>query len=492
MTNGTDGSHQAPPSTPVSSRAQITALDLNEAIDRLSAHRLLGTAPREELAWLAARGGLMRWERGDIPFLKGEIPTELAALWVVLSGRLAIYVDRGAGPKKVIEWGPGDVSGTLPYSRMGLSPGPGIAVEASEIFLVHRRHFPELVRACPSVTTALVHAMVDRARAMNSSDLHDEKMLSLGKLSAGLAHELNNPASAAVRSAAILEQVTRELADASRSLGAASLSEEEIEALARLRDECLAVGDRESTSPIDRADREESIASWLEARGADTSTASTIAEAGLSAAALEGLGKVLRPSALDAALHWVTADWSTRALIADVRKSAARVYELVNSVKRFTYMDRASPELVDIGEGLRDTVTLMHAKAQEKSIALTLDVSPALPQVRGVGGDLNQIWSNLVDNALDAAPVGGHVWITARAELGAVVIRVIDDGEGIPPELLGRIFDPFFTTKPVGQGLGLGLDIAHRLVRRHVGDIEVESRPGSGRTEFRVTIPEAT
>jgi signal transduction histidine kinase len=375
---------------------------------------------------------------------------------------------------------------------MGASPGQGIAVEDSDIFLVHSRHFPELIRECPAVTTALVHAMLDRARAFNSSDLHDEKMLSLGKLSAGLAHELNNPASAAVRSAANLEQATVDLADASRALGAASLSEAETAALVRIRDECLAAGDREATSPIERADREEAIASWLEARGADTSTATSLAEAGLSASALDSLAKVLRASALDTAIHWLTAEWSTRALIADVRRSAARVNELVNSVKRFTYMDRASPELVDVGEGLNDTVMLMQSKAKEKSVALTLDVAPALPQVRGVGGDLNQVWSNLIDNALDAAPVGGHVWVTAASELGAVVVRVIDDGDGIAPELLGHIFDPFFTTKPVGQALGLGLDIALRLVRRHAGDLEVDSRPGSGRTEFRVTIPAAT
>jgi signal transduction histidine kinase len=470
----------------------IAPIDPAEAVERLASHRLVGKAPHAEVEWLAARGGLLAFHRGDLVFAKGEVPDQVAALWVVLSGRVAIYVDRGAGPKKVVEWGPGDVTGTLPYSRMSTSFGHGIAIEDSEIFLVHRRHYPELVRECPVVTTALVHAMIDRARVFTSSDLHDEKMLSLGKLSAGLAHELNNPASAAVRSAANLEESIGELAQASRSLGAASLSDEEIAALERIRDECGSTGDDESASPIERADREEAIASWLEARGADASTAATLADAGLSASALERLAAVLRASALDAAVHWLTADWATRASIADVRKSAARIYELVNSVKRFTYMDRASPELVDVSEGLSDTVMLMESTANERGIALTLELPEGLPRVHGIGGDLNQIWSNLIENALDATPSGGHVWVTATSELGAVVVRVIDDGHGVPPELLGKIFDPFFTTKPVGQGVGLGLDIAHRLVRRNAGDIEVFSRPDGGRTEFRVTIPAAT
>jgi signal transduction histidine kinase len=155
-------------------------------------------------------------------------------------------------------------------------------------------------------------------------------------------------------------------------------------------------------------------------------------------------------------------------------------------------MDRASPELVDVSEGLSDTVMLMESTANERGIALTLELPEGLPRVHGIGGDLNQIWSNLIENALDATPSGGHVWVTATSELGAVVVRVIDDGHGVPPELLGKIFDPFFTTKPVGQGVGLGLDIAHRLVRRNAGDIEVFSRPDGGRTEFRVTIPAAT
>jgi signal transduction histidine kinase len=427
-------------------------------------------------------------ERGEVAVQKGDVPPELMSVWIVLSGALAIYVDRGAGPKKVMEWKAGDVSGFMPYSRTTQSVGQGIALERTEMFLVHKSHFPEMIRECPVVTTTLVHAMLDRARTFTSSDLHDEKMLSLGKLSAGLAHELNNPASAAVRSAASLEEAVQELGDAARAVGAATLSENELEALVNIRAACR-VEDLAALSPIDRADREDVIADWLDSVGGDTSSAANLAEAGLTPTLLENLAHSLDRSKLDAALRWLAADCTSRALIADVHRSASRIYELVNSVKRFTYMDRPSPERVDVGQGIHDTVMLMQSKAKAKSVALTMDIPQDLPAVDGIGGELNQIWSNLIDNAIDAAPNGGHVQVSAAAEINRVVVRVVDDGPGVPPELIGRIFDPFFTTKPVGQGLGLGLDIAHSLARRHGGDIEFTSRPGGGHTEFRVTLP---
>jgi len=345
-----------------------------------------------------------------------------------------------------------------------------------------------MIRECPVVTTTLVHAMLDRARTFTSSDLHDEKMLSLGKLSAGLAHELNNPASAAVRGAANLEEAVKELGEAARMVGASSLSENEVDALITIRAACR-VDDVAALSPIDRADREDAIAGWLDSVGGDASSAANLAEAGLTPPLLENLAHSLERSKLDAAVRWLAADCTTRALIADLHRSASRIYELVNSVKRFTYMDRPSPERVDVEEGLRDTVMLMQSKAKAKSVALTVDVSPGLPAVHGIGGELNQIWSNLIDNAIDAAPNGGRVEVMATAEINRVVVRVVDDGPGVPPDLIGRIFDPFFTTKPVGQGLGLGLDIAHSLARRHGGDLEFSSQPGGGRTEFRVTLP---
>jgi signal transduction histidine kinase len=207
-------------------------------------------------------------------------------------------------------------------------------------------------------------------------------------------------------------------------------------------------------------------------------------------ALLDELAAAITGDQLRASLRWVAAGCTVRGLARDIERAASRVHELVGAVKGFTYMDRAaSPEPVDLARGLTDTLAVMAAKARGKSASLTVDVPADLPRVRGFGGELNQVWANLVDNALDAVSEGGRVTVTARALGARVVVRVTDDGPGIPPDVKSRIFDPFFTTKPVGMGTGLGLDIVRRLLDRNDGSIDVESAPG--RTEFRVGLPVA-
>jgi signal transduction histidine kinase len=454
-------------------------------LERLSQHRTVGKAPRAELEWLVDHGSLTHFNPGD---LIASRTTRMDALYVLLEGHLVIYVERGGGKRKVMEWHGGDVTGLLPYSRMITPPGDSTIESPTDALMVQKQHFGELVRECPVVTTALVHVMLDRARIFTSSDLHDEKMVSLGRLAAGLAHELNNPASAAARSAKLLASEVFSLENASRELGGAGLSDDERTAVERIRELCLAVQATSVRSPIEQADREDAIADWLEANDADVTLAASLADTPVTLEALDDLGGAVDGARLDVALRWVAAGCTTRALATDVERAASRVHSLVSAVKGFTYMDKpTAPEEVALAQGLTDTVAVLAYKARKKSVAVSVDVEPDLPRVRGFGGELNQVWANLIDNALDAAPERGHVNITARREAGWVVVRVIDDGPGIPPEIRGRIFDPFFTTKPVGSGTGLGLDIARKIVMRHGGEIEVECRPGH--TEFRVSLP---
>jgi signal transduction histidine kinase len=203
---------------------------------------------------------------------------------------------------------------------------------------------------------------------------------------------------------------------------------------------------------------------------------------------LDELARSVQGQALYAALHWIAASCAMRRLTLEIQESASRICELVNAVKGFTEMDRAAtPEPVDLGQGLANTLAVLGSKARSKSVGVCLNLEKNLPAVYGFGGELNQVWANLIDNALDAVDEGGQVEVAARRERDAVVVRVIDNGRGVPAEVRDRIFDPFFTTKPVGKGTGLGLDIVRRLVQRHNGQIELESVPG--RTEFRVTLP---
>ena len=203
---------------------------------------------------------------------------------------------------------------------------------------------------------------------------------------------------------------------------------------------------------------------------------------------LDRLSGALQGKTLDAALRWIAGGCRARSLIVDIERATSRIHALVAAVKGFTHMDRAlDQEPVDILRGLSDTVALVDGKAKTKSVAVTLNADPGLPPIRGISVEINQIWMNLVDNAIDAAPSRGHVNVTAVREGQSVVVRVLDDGAGIAPEIRERIFDPFFTTKSIGQGTGLGLDIVRRIIQWHSGDVEVTSQPG--RTEFRVRLP---
>jgi signal transduction histidine kinase len=455
-----------------------------DLVDRLAALPSLAAIPRRELEWLAAHGELERHEAGALVGRKGE-PIE--KLWIVLSGQAAIRVDRGAGPRLVMAWRVGDVSGILPYSRMTGPPGDTYAEEPTQAFSLHERHFPALIRECPAFTAHTVHVMLDRARRFNASELQDEKMISLGKLAAGLAHELNNPASATVRGAKLLLTGLDETDAASRALGAAGLTAEQVAAIERTRAACLAQPVDAVLSPIEQADREDEIAAWLARHGSDPAHAASLGGTAVTLDALDALARATSGATLDAALRWVATGCATHALATDIERAATRIYELVAAIKRFTHMDnRAGPDAVDVEAGLRDTIRVVAAKARAKGAAVTLDVAPELPRVHAAGGELNQVWLNLIDNALDAIGDGGRVDIAARRERDRVVVRVVDDGPGIPPDILPRIFDPFFTTKPPGQGTGLGLELTRRLLRAYQGEIAVESRPG--RTEFRVSL----
>lgn len=458
----------------------------SELIDRLAEHKTLGKAPREELAWLADKGHIRRLAAGEVLSHKG-MPVE--GLYVILSGHVSLSVDRGSGPQKMIEWRGGDVSGVLPYSRMVNPPGDAIAQEATEILALGREHLRALTQECFEITAILVGIMVDRARLFTTGDLHNEKMISLGKLSAGLAHELNNPASAIERSASLLEDRLEDCERAARALGAARLSDAQLAAIDAIRASCMAKRTQAARSCIEQSDREEAIAGWLAARKLDTANAAMLADTEVTFEALDQLAAAVSGPALNAVLRWAAAGCALRRLASGMQGAAMRISGLVMAIKGFTNMDQAMvAQSVDLRPSLNNTVTVLNAKAREKSAVVSVDLAGDLPQVLGHAAELNQIWGNLIDNALDAVPAGdGRIDVSASRVDRRVVVRIVDNGAGISPQNLARIFDPFFTTKPIGQGTGLGLDIVRRLVRHNDGAIDVESKPG--RTEFRVSLP---
>jgi signal transduction histidine kinase len=453
-------------------------------IERLAALPTLASIPRAQLEWLVSRGEVRRYQRGEIFVSKGQPIRDLS---VILSGDIAIRLDRGGIARVVREWKAGDVSGYLPYSRLATAPGDVVIGEPLEALVIPNAAIIEMTRECYEFTALCVHEMLDRARHFKSEDLLVQKLASLGVLSAGIAHELNNPSSAVARSAKELEPARAEVVSAARALGAAHLSATQLAAIEEL-DCSEASTAADLRSPLERADREDAITEWLDRHGIDPGLAEPLSHATVTTAQLDAAAAALDAGTLALALRYVAANLAARRLTGEIVKAAERIHELAARVKKQTHMDRTPVvDAIPLEESLADTLALIGSKARSKAVTLELQVAPNLPRLQGVLGELNQVWLNLIDNAIDAAPQGGRVTVAAAHERDSIVVRVIDDGAGIAPADRDRIFDQFYTTKPVGQGTGLGLPMAQTIVLSHRGTIQVESRPG--RTEFRVCLP---
>ncbi len=471
----------------VEGQAFVATGDSRDLIHRLSMHRTVGAAPPDELAWLAAHGTLEHHEVGEVLSTPAQ---PIRGMFVLLSGRASIHLIRAGTRHKLAEWREGEVTGLLPYSRLVRPPGDSIVDESSDVLLIPRDELPAMTRECPELTSILVHVMLDRSRFFNSTMLHDEKLKSLGKLAAGLAHELNNPAAAITRFAKTLPECLDVAESAARLLGAAHLTEGEVAAISSLSAQCSASLATDVRSPVEEARHEERIADWLDTHAIDSAAAETIAQSPITLDELDRLAATVRPDVLEPVLRWVAADCAARRLAMQIEHAGTRISDLVTAVRGFTRVDTTTvPQAVDVAEGLAQTLAVLRGKARAKSVSIAIDVQDGLPPVRGVAAELNQIWANLIDNALDAVPSSGNIAVKATSERGRVVVRVIDNGAGIPQDIRDQIFDPFFTTKDVGKGTGLGLDIVRRLIDRHDGDIEVQSQPG--RTEFIVSLPVA-
>jgi signal transduction histidine kinase len=451
---------------------------------RLESLPTLSKLPHTETRWLADHGKYKVVQPGLI-YAKG---TKIEELWIILTGHLSVHIDRGAGPRVVnTELTAGVVSGLLPYSRLQVLPGGLYADERTEIILVSGRDFPEMIHKCPAFTAHTVHTMIDRARLYNSSAMHDEKLISIGRLAAGLAHELNNPASVAIRDARHLKAFQERADSAALELGRSGLTEQQFGAIENLRSKCMGAAENVCLSPIERSDLENSLAGWLDQNRIDTAFADQLADLAVFPDELEKLKKNLPEKVLQTALQWIIAGGTIRKLTDEIERATNRIHKLVEAVKKFTFMDNlAARELVDVETGICDSLRVLDSKSKSKQAGITLEIDKDLPRVYANGAELNQVWFSLLDNALDAIPESGRIHVKVNRQSDLVAVRITDNGPGIPADRIDRIFDPFYTTKPPGQGTGLGLDLSRRLVRGYNGDIYVRSEPG--KTEFCVNL----
>jgi signal transduction histidine kinase len=361
----------------------------------------------------------------------------------------------------------------------------GRACAPSRVLEIDSETFRRIPAEVPDLADIFISGLARRMRYTQRAYRQREKLAALGKLSAGLAHELNNPAAAARRASeelgeAILEAQLTSVGHDER------FSAEEREALVALQRE-TAAGNAALLDPLSLGDAEDRLADWLEEHGCEEplDMAPALAEAGLDTDRLEAMAGAFDDRSLACGLEWLAGTLDLLGLASEIETGAGRISELVGAMKEYTYMDRAVVGEVDVISGLQNTLTILGPRL--KDVTLLREYEKDLPGIPGRGGELNQVWTNLIDNAIDAVDGRGRITIRAYEEGDRVVVEVVDDGRGIPREAQVHVFEPFYTTKDIGAGTGLGLDIVRRIVTGHGGEIFVQSEPGE--TCFTVRLP---
>ena len=453
-------------------------------IDDLRKIDVFSDLPQEHLAWLAQEFREIRLQPGEV-FLRDGDPAD--TLVVILQGEIQLQ-QSDIPDSPVFRASAGRITGLLPYSRLTQYRGTGRAVVPTRLALLHKSLFPEMLRRMPELGPRLVALMADRIRETTRLESQRDKLAALGKLSAGLAHELNNPAAAAQRATASLREALETVRDASIRLSRYSLSPEQRELILRFEREAQQYVAPASVDPLVQSDREERISAWLEQRQVPDAwrLAPTLADVGVEVPKLESLASGIGDQIAGDALTRIASVLTIFKLIGEIETSTKRISDLVHAIKEYSYMDRAAMQEVDVHQGLESTLTILGHRLKG-GVKVIREYDKGLPPICAFGGELNQIWTNLIDNAIEAMQGKGELRVRTARELDRLLVEIGDNGPGIPPEVQPHIFEPFFTTKGVGDGTGLGLDTVCRIVRNHQGEIRVTSHPGD--TRFQVYLP---
>jgi signal transduction histidine kinase len=440
--------------------------------------------PEDQIAWFISQTQEMHLKAGDV-YSRQADPAD--AMFVLIEGHLQ---GRGelAGELFVFDLEPGNVTGVLPFSRMKQFSVSGRAITDSRALRFPASLFPELIQKMPELTRRLVGMMADRIRETTRLEQQQDRLASLGKLSAGLAHELNNPASAAKRAAGQLRHMLTKIRNASLELGKRVLSPAQ-----KAEIEKLEASFTQEVVPPDALtinDLEDQIDSLLRSHGQNDlwMLAAGLARRNIKPEVVESLFSNLEADTARAALVRIAASVEVASLVHEIESSTSRISDLVGAIKEYTYMDQSPVQNVDVVKSLETTLTILNHKIK-RGVQVQRDYQPMPLLVNSFGSELNQVWTNIIDNAIDAMHGKGELRIRTYRDDGCVVVEIGDNGPGIPAEVQPHIFEPFFTTKGVGEGTGLGLDTVQRIVKKHRGNISVNSKPGD--TRFQIWLPVA-
>ena len=433
-------------------------LPLAGIAQRLRDTPLFGGLDDEQLERLVASGEIVDLANGDVLIHEGDVAD---AMYVVLDGELEVTKQSGNSDIPVAQVGPGSLQGEIAALEGGRRLASVRAITESEVLRIPVDAIRGLLDAGPDVALAVIRTAVGRLRAMEATLREREKLAGLGTLAAGLAHELNNPAAAALRSVRSLDEAIERAESLPRPVPPPRPPEDA----------------QPPGSALERADRIDELTALTD----DPDAATALADAGWTQAALAELAPDVIP--------WVAADASVRLLLGELQMALERIGDIVAAVKGYTYLDQAPMQRVDVRVGIEQTLVILRHRLKE--IEIRRDFAEELPEIEAFGSELNQVWTNIVDNAVDAMDGRGTLTISIQPEeepsgLG-VRVSICDSGSGIPPEIRQRLFEPFYTTKEPGRGTGLGLHISYNAIKRHGGRIEVTSQPGE--TCFTVTLP---
>ena len=456
------------------------------AIDFLRRLPLFADLPEVDLEALHQKALPMTLPAGAWLMREGE---RADALYVVLGGAIEISRHSGGQAVTVAVCGPGEIIGEMALLEQAPRSASGRAISDSHLLTIHAQAFKQVLSVSPTAALSLLRTVSARLRSNEALLRQSEKMATLGTLAAGLAHELNNPAAAVQRSSALLRATLLEWQRLTSQLDALKCDPTQAATLHALQAELP--GRADASAKLDalaRSDRESELQDWLEAADIAQAweVAPTLIAFGYDAPTLKNLTQTFAQTQLPLVMRWLAISCSLYALLNEVHTSAQRMSEIVKAVKAYTYLDQAPIQQIDLHEGLENTLIILQHKLKH-GISITRDYAPDLPHIEAYASELNQVWTNLIDNAIDAMHGRGQLTLRTAAEVNQVVVQIADSGPGIPPEIQARIFDPFFTTKAPGSGTGLGLHIANNIVQRHHGQMRVTSQPGA--TTFHVTLP---
>jgi signal transduction histidine kinase len=439
--------------------------------------------PDDQIAWFISQAEELHFKSGDMYFRQGD-PAD--AMFVIMDGQIQGRGEIG-GETIMFSMKPGDVTGVLPFSRMKQFTVGARALTDATVLRFPSSLFPELVQKMPELAQRLVGLMSDRIRETTRIEQQRDRLASLGKLSAGLAHELNNPASAAKRAAGQLREILIKIRNASHELGRRDLTPAQKSEIEKL--EASFVQHNEvPLDPLALSDLEDQIDSLLRSHGQNDlwQLAADLARKNVRPEALESLFGTLDAGTARAALVRIAASVEIATLLNEIENSTARISDLVRAIKEYTYMDQTPVQNVDIVKSLETTLTIMNHKLKH-GVVVQRDYQRVPLLVNSFGSELNQVWTNIIDNAIDAMSGKGELRVRTYRDDDCVVVEIGDNGPGIPDDIKAHIFEPFFTTKRVGEGTGLGLDTTLRIVKKHRGNIQVSSKPGD--TRFQVWLP---